>query len=119
MDRDSVKADHLEHDEGTIGLKSEGYTSGDVDTEFTEAEKKHIMRRLDRRLITTVGLMYCISLIDRTNLGAANIAGMAVELEMIGPVNGIRYVSGHGQAQPPPMRRYVLLTLDFSACSLS
>lgn len=44
-------------------------------TEFTPAEQKKIIHRIDRRLVTTVGAMYCVSLIDRTNLGVAAIAG--------------------------------------------
>jgi MFS transporter, ACS family, DAL5 transporter family protein len=44
-------------------------------SEFTKSEEKKIMHRIDRRLVLTVGFMYCISLMDRTNLSAANIAG--------------------------------------------
>jgi hypothetical protein len=44
-------------------------------SEFTPDETSAIIRRIDRRLVLTVGLMYCISLMDRTNLGAAAIAG--------------------------------------------
>jgi hypothetical protein len=58
---------------------------------MTDAEKKHIVRRVDVRLVTTVGFMYCVSLMDRTNLGAANIAGMSKELLLIGD----RYVCLH------------------------
>ncbi len=58
---------------------------------FTPEEQKKIMRRVDRRLVLTVGAMYCISLMDRTNLGAANIAGMGKDLLLIGN----RYVSFH------------------------
>jgi hypothetical protein len=39
--------------------------------------------------VLTVGAMYCVSLMDRTNLGAANIAGMGKDLLLIGN----RYVS--------------------------
>lgn len=56
--------------------------------DMTEEEKRHIVRRIDLRLITTVGFMYCVSLMDRTNLGSANIAGMAKELNLV----GTRYV---------------------------
>lgn len=44
-------------------------------TQFTEKERKRIVWKIDRRLVTLCGLMYCMSLIDRTNLGVANIAG--------------------------------------------
>jgi hypothetical protein len=42
---------------------------------FTPQEQKKIIRRVDMRLVTTLGALYCASLMDRTNLGAANIAG--------------------------------------------
>jgi hypothetical protein len=44
-------------------------------SEFTEDEQKRITRRIDRRLVTTLGVLYCASLMDRTNLGSAAIAG--------------------------------------------
>ncbi|KAL7921324.1 MFS general substrate transporter [Trichoderma austrokoningii] len=50
---------------------------------FTPAEQRSIIRRIDRRLIITVGAMYCVSLMDRTNMSAANIAGMSAELNLI------------------------------------
>lgn len=59
------------------------------DFNFTDKEKKAIIRRVDRRLVLTVGVLYCISLMDRTNLGAAQIAGMSTDLKLIGN----RYVS--------------------------
>jgi hypothetical protein len=42
---------------------------------FSEAEQKAIVRRIDMRLVVTLGCLYCISLLDRTNLGAASVAG--------------------------------------------
>lgn len=53
------------------------------DFNISPAEEKRIKRHIDRRLVMTVGAMYCVSLMDRTNLGAANIAGMGVELKLI------------------------------------
>lgn len=61
-----------------------------LDEEFSPAEQRRIKRRIDRRLVVTCGVMYCISLIDRTNLSAAAIAGMTDELNLIGD----RYVRG-------------------------
>lgn len=51
-------------------------------SEFSPEEQSSIIRRIDRRLVGTVGVLYCVSLMDRTNLSAANIAGMSAELEM-------------------------------------
>lgn len=50
--------------------------------EFSEREQKKIIHRIDRRLVVTVGVLYCISLMDRTNLSAASIAGMNVDLKL-------------------------------------
>jgi len=47
----------------------------DILAEFTPEEIKKVIHRIDRRLVVTVGLMYCVSLMDRTNLSAAAIAG--------------------------------------------
>ncbi len=55
---------------------------------FSPAEQRKIIRHIDRRLVLTAGAMYCISLVDRTNLGAVNIAGMAKDLVL----TGSRYV---------------------------
>ncbi|KAK9786222.1 putative Transporter [Seiridium cardinale] len=39
-----------------------------------------VCRRIDRRLLPILGIMYSISLIDRTNLGLALVAGMQEDL---------------------------------------
>jgi len=62
----------------------------DDDPVFSRAEQRKIIHRIDRRLIATTGAMYCVSLMDRTNLPNAAIAGMNVELELN---VGFRYVS--------------------------
>ncbi|KAL8808506.1 MAG: hypothetical protein Q9182_000057 [Xanthomendoza sp. 2 TL-2023] len=49
---------------------------------YTEEEIKRIVRRVDLRLIPLCGLMYCVSLLDRTNLSNAAIAGMTKELNL-------------------------------------
>jgi sugar phosphate permease len=54
------------------------------DHEFSLAAQRKIKHKIDRRLITMCGAMYCVSLMDRTNLGAAVLAGMAVDLDLIG-----------------------------------
>ena len=47
----------------------------DNDPVYSYKEQRAIIHRIDRRLIVTCGLLYCISLIDRGNLGNASIAG--------------------------------------------
>lgn len=58
-------------------------TGGSVDSDkinderinaFTPEEQKKIIRRIDRRLVLTLGFLYCVSLMDRTNLGIAIIS---------------------------------------------
>jgi len=53
------------------------------DHEFSLAEQRKIRHKIDRRLIIMCGAMYCVSLMDRTNLGAAVLAGMAGDLDLI------------------------------------
>lgn len=60
------------------------------DPEYSPAEQSKIIHRVDRRLISTCGVLYCISLMDRTNLSAAALAGMTAELRLN---VGFRYVS--------------------------
>lgn len=62
----------------------------DEDEEFSYAEQRQIVHRIDRRLLVILGLMYCVSLIDRGNMPNAAIAGMHDDLETD---VGYRYVS--------------------------
>ncbi|GKZ21372.1 hypothetical protein AbraIFM66951_006234 [Aspergillus brasiliensis] len=57
-------------------------TDVDYDEEFTPAEQRKIIHRVDRRLVTMAGLAYCISLMDRTNLSMAAVAGMTKDLQL-------------------------------------
>ncbi|KIV91861.1 hypothetical protein PV10_06352 [Exophiala mesophila] len=60
----------------------------DQDDEFSYTEQRKIVHRIDRRLIIVLGLMYCVSLIDRGNMPNAAIAGMHDDL---GTNIGYRY----------------------------
>jgi hypothetical protein len=79
------KQPDYKHDESASKVKHEE----DISHGFTPAEQHRIIHRIDRRLVLTVGAMYCVSLMDRTNMSAANIAGMSTELVL----TGFRYVS--------------------------
>ena len=52
--------------------------------EFTPEEQRAITRKIDYRLVPTLGFMYFVSLMDRTNTGIAVVAGMGVDLVLIG-----------------------------------
>lgn len=72
----------MAHVEGTNDVKDPERVT--IDEEFSPAEQRRIKRRIDRRLVVTCGVMYCISLVDRTNLSSAAIAGMTDELALVG-----------------------------------
>lgn len=73
----------LERADTTVTSDSEKANNAAIDA-FTPEEQKKIMRRIDRRLVLTLGFLYCVSLMDRTNTGIAVIAGMGVDLVLIG-----------------------------------
>ncbi|KAL8993801.1 MAG: hypothetical protein Q9169_006072 [Polycauliona sp. 2 TL-2023] len=50
--------------------------------QYSDAEINRIIRKVDLRLVPLCGLLYCVSLLDRTNLSNAAIAGMTVELNL-------------------------------------
>ncbi|KAI8628740.1 major facilitator superfamily domain-containing protein [Xylariaceae sp. FL1651] len=79
MDNDSDKG---AYDVGQFE-KAQTNVSDSVD-DCDGHEAKKIVRRIDRRLLVTVGFMYCVSLIDRTNISAAAIAGMIQDLDLVG-----------------------------------
>ena len=66
------------------GEQTDSSTSLDYDARinaFTPEQQRKIMWRIDIRLVLTLGFMYCVSLMDRTNLGIAAVAGMAYDLK--------------------------------------
>lgn len=81
-DFDAVEklSDKLEHSDTT---ESDRVNDERINA-FTPEEQRKIIRRIDYRLVVTLGLMYCVSLMDRTNLGIAVVAGMGVDLVLVG-----------------------------------
>lgn len=75
---DLEKVGHDDHVERT---KSEDSNDARI-AQFTPAQQKRIIRHIDRRLVVTLGILYCTSLMDRTNLSSAAIAGMTVDLKL-------------------------------------
>lgn len=64
----------------------------DADEEFSYAEQRKIIHKVDRRLLIIAGLMQAVSFLDRANMSNAAVAGMTAELNM---EVGNRYVSCH------------------------
>lgn len=58
----------------------------EIDFGYEQKDIVHVTRKVDRRLIPVLSLMYCISFIDRTNLSlarAANGQKMNTELDLL------------------------------------
>ncbi|KAJ5861122.1 major facilitator superfamily domain-containing protein [Penicillium soppii] len=53
-----------------------------AESRYSHKQQRQIIHKVDRRLITALGLLMCVSLVDRTNLGNAMISGMKEELQM-------------------------------------
>lgn len=62
----------------------------DEDEQYSVAEQRKIIHKVDRRLLIILGLMQAVSFLDRANLSNAAIAGM---YEDLGLAIGNRYVS--------------------------
>lgn len=86
VEKEKSDAYHLEKSNSELQYGDSSDESGG----FTEEEQRSIIKRIDRRLVLTVGVLYCVSLMDRVNMSAANIAGMSKELVL----TGFRYVRG-------------------------
>jgi hypothetical protein len=54
-----------------------------VDLLFSSFQLTIQRRKIDWRMLPLLGLLYSVSLIDRTNLGIARTAGMAKDLVML------------------------------------
>lgn len=65
----------------------------DDDPVLSRKEQCRIIRKVDYRLISVTGIIYAISLIGRSNLSAASVAGMTVDLELDVGVRYVRYSS--------------------------
>ncbi|KAI0377155.1 major facilitator superfamily MFS-1 [Hypomontagnella monticulosa] len=81
MDRDAEKADY---DVAQVEREKAASSNAAIDDDVSEEEGKKIIWRIDRRLVVLVGILYCISLMDRTNLSTAAVAGMLDELQLGG-----------------------------------
>jgi hypothetical protein len=70
---DSGKEDT--HIEDRADSTPPGSDNGGHLSQWPVEEQNRIMRKVDVRLIPIAGFMYCVSLLDRTNLSNAAIAG--------------------------------------------
>ncbi|KAH7398457.1 major facilitator superfamily domain-containing protein [Pyrenochaeta sp. MPI-SDFR-AT-0127] len=49
---------------------------------YTPDEDRAVLRKLDRRLVLFMAMLYCLSFLDRSNIGNARIAGLADDLKL-------------------------------------
>jgi hypothetical protein len=76
---------HVENSEGLKQTESNYAYNGADDggyREYDKAFEKRVIRKVDIRLLIILGALYSIALIDRTNLSAARVAGMAKDLKL-------------------------------------
>ena len=52
--------------------------------EFSEAETKKLLRKIDWTLLPLLSLLYLLSFLDRANIGNARLAGLETDLKMLG-----------------------------------
>lgn len=76
---DKISVDHI--DDPTTDSFKQDVIDFKIDDDLTKEEQKRVLRRVDLRVTVTCGLMFCISLMDRTNMGSAAIAGYAISLK--------------------------------------
>lgn len=73
LSADEKHGGHHEQLEG--GLKDASDDGSETLSQWSIEQQKRIVRKIDLRLIPLCGIMYCVSLLDRTNLSNAAIAG--------------------------------------------
>jgi hypothetical protein len=71
METNKTSVDLSRHDD----LEKPNVHHDEIINSMTPIEQKRLIRRIDTRLVITLGFLYCISLLDRTNMGAASVAG--------------------------------------------
>lgn len=77
----TLKASEFDHLELDPNKESEG--SGD-EIDWTEEEETSIRRKIDRRIVPLVTVLYLFCFLDRANIGNARIQGMAKDLNLVG-----------------------------------
>ncbi|KAI0391180.1 major facilitator superfamily domain-containing protein [Xylariaceae sp. FL0594] len=77
-------ANYIDHIEKAQSSEDHVSSSHDEVDDLDERAAKRVIAKIDRRLLVTIGFMYCVSLIDRTNISAAAIAGLVQDLKLYG-----------------------------------
>lgn len=84
VEKDSPEVSYLENSVSKISNSDPDSLNDARIDQFTPEQQRKIIWRIDKRLVLTLGFMYCVSLMDRTNTGIAVVAGMGVDLVLTG-----------------------------------
>lgn len=52
--------------------------------QFTKSEENAVIRKIDRRLLPLIFVLYTLSVLDRSNLGNAKLAGLNKSVDLGG-----------------------------------
>ncbi|KAF3044488.1 hypothetical protein E8E11_003345 [Didymella keratinophila] len=78
----SVPPSPLDEDDNDHNVRRLSFDSVQSYELYTPDEDNTVLRKLDRRLVGFMALLYCLSFLDRTNIGNARIAGMEEDLKL-------------------------------------
>jgi hypothetical protein len=82
MDRESDEKRDIVHEENLPKSSTvDGYVP-ETAPRYTPEEEARVIRKLDWNMIPLLFLLYTLSVLDRTNLGNARIAGMSTDLHL-------------------------------------
>lgn len=102
----------VEHLERTVSEDSDAVNNANIDA-LTPEEQKKVIRRVDRRLVLTLGGMYCVSLMDRTNTVSEQLPASCSVISMADNSKGIAVVAGMGVDLKLIGERYSIIVLIF------
>ncbi|KAH6702740.1 hypothetical protein VD0002_g4639 [Verticillium dahliae] len=69
---------------GVLQVSGDGNELAQNGDALSAAEQKRALKKMDLRLVVLVGIMYCFSVIGRSALASASVAGMAEDLQLVG-----------------------------------
>ncbi|EEY23075.1 high-affinity nicotinic acid transporter [Verticillium alfalfae VaMs.102] len=72
------------HTIGVLQVPGDGNELAQNSDALSAAEQKRALKKMDLRLVVFVGIMYCFSVIGRSALASASVAGMADDLQLVG-----------------------------------
>jgi len=75
---------HEKEDLQTISLDNDGQSKSPERVTFTEEEARKVIRKIDYNLLPLCFILYTFSVLDRSNLGNAKLAGLSKDIDIGG-----------------------------------